>query len=231
MWTSAPANIALRPNYNVTTKINGLDFSTINSSPHPSGAMFDYSTTGLVFTVPNGPLLYNTMPGSIINSVTQYYSGLSSLELLGIVNKEFTSFENPAKILADTLSPSNGDAPTRPPNPIDGLTGTQTVALNTTAALSLADVQLAAVSACSSGSQTACESALRLLVAAIRGADLTAASPVFSTAVLGSFRKILASVRASSGLAGDIANTIATFDDVFAQMVPERNEAVSSSPA
>jgi hypothetical protein len=214
-----------------SAKLMALDMQTINSSLQSSGTMFDYSATALTSAVPNSPIQSSFLPGPLLEGTSQQSAGSNLSTFLSVYDFEFRNTKSSAKALADFLSPPNSDAPTRPPGLINDPVRNQTLAGSTAAASSPADAQLVAVNACSTGTQTACDSALRLLVAAIREANLTAPSLAFSTAVLSSFRQVLASVRASNGPAGDLAITVATIDDVFAQMVPERNEAVSSSPA
>jgi hypothetical protein len=91
--------------------------------------------------------------------------------------------------------------------------------------------KLAAVSACSSGTQAACESALRALGVATRALYPTVTQAVLGGILLTSFRQVISGVRLAATAAGTRAINIATIDEVFAQLVPESTATRPSSPS
>ena len=89
----------------------------------------------------------------------------------------------------------------------------------------------AATTACSSGTQAACDGALRTLVAATLARYAGSTLVVLQDNVLLTLRQVVALVRQGSGVAGSRAINIATIDTAFARAFPESTRTRPSSPS
>ena len=146
---------------------------------------------------------------------------------------------------APTMAVPNSSGPQfQPPTLGSGLNGQQSPSASTATSLNLevdgpnefglarvAQAKIAAVNACSSGTQAACDVALRTLVSSLRALYSNATSTVLTGNILTSFQEVVASVRASTGAASNRALNIATIDAVFSQYAPDRTASRPSSPS
>ena len=144
-----------------------------------------------------------------------------------------------------TIVPNNSSGQQfQPPTLGSGLNGQQSPSASTATSLNLevdgpnefglarvAQAKIAAVNACSSGTQAACDVALRTLVSSLRALYSNATSTALTGYILTSFQEIVASVRSSTGAASNRALNIATIDAVFSQYAPDRAASRPSSPS
>jgi len=90
---------------------------------------------------------------------------------------------------------------------------------------------LAAVTACSSGSQATCDVALRALIVATQVLNIDNAPGFLRTNLLTKFREVIAGVRARNGAGVTPAINIAAIDNAFARLFPESTATRPSSPS
>ena len=90
---------------------------------------------------------------------------------------------------------------------------------------------IAAVNACSSGTQAACDVALRELVVVTQLLNIDNIAGFTRNNLLTKFREVIAGVRARNGSASTRAINIATIDAVFARYNPDSAQTASASPS
>jgi len=91
--------------------------------------------------------------------------------------------------------------------------------------------EFVAITACSTGTQAACDNALRALTAATVRLYANAAPAVVQNYVLVKFREVIAAVRTSGRVAGSPTINIATVDAAFGRLYPESLAIRPSSPS
>ena len=91
--------------------------------------------------------------------------------------------------------------------------------------------EFVAILACSSGTQAACDNALRALAAATVRLYPNATPAVAQNYVLVKFREVIAAVRTSGRVAGSPTINIATVDAAFGRLYPESIAIRPSSPS